>query len=103
MFLGPVPMLRSTARTCPAVLDYRALCLNGRITTLGKFGGRNACLWLAQSSGNTAMRYHDPGTVSGCEGVMIREDIPGSVWASVLAILSVTGTIGALYLPLVLN
>jgi hypothetical protein len=34
---------------------------------------------------------------------MIREDVPGSVWASVLAILSVTGTIGALYLPLVLN
>jgi hypothetical protein len=49
------------------------------------------------------MRYHDPETVSDCEGVMIREDVPGSMWASVLAILSVTGTIGALYLPLVLN
>jgi hypothetical protein len=49
------------------------------------------------------MRYHDPETVSGCEGVMIGEDVPGSMWASVLAILSVTGTIGALYLPLVLN
>ena len=34
---------------------------------------------------------------------MIREDVPGPVWANVLAILSVTGTIGALYLPLVLK
>ena len=34
---------------------------------------------------------------------MIREDVPGSIWATVLAILSVAGTIGALYLPLVLK
>jgi hypothetical protein len=34
---------------------------------------------------------------------MIREDVPGSMWANVLAVLSVTGTIGLLYLPLVLK
>jgi hypothetical protein len=96
----------SVRRTRPRLSGswiYPALGLNGQITTFEKFRRRNAFLWLAQSSGNTAMRYHDPQTVSDCEGVMIREDVPGSMWASVLAILSVTGTIGALYLPLVLN
>ena len=34
---------------------------------------------------------------------MIRENGPGSLWAEVLAVLSVTGTIGVLYLPLVLR
>ena len=34
---------------------------------------------------------------------MIRDDVPGSVWANVVAILSVAGTIGALYLPLVVQ
>ena len=34
---------------------------------------------------------------------MIREDVPGSMWANVLAVLSVTVTIGLLYLPLVLK
>jgi hypothetical protein len=34
---------------------------------------------------------------------MIRHDVPGSVWANVVAILSVAGTIGALYLPLVVH
>jgi hypothetical protein len=34
---------------------------------------------------------------------MIRENVPGSVWANVVAILSVAGTIGALYLPLVVQ
>ena len=34
---------------------------------------------------------------------MIRHDVPGSVWANVVAILSVAETIGALYLPLVVH
>ena len=34
---------------------------------------------------------------------MIRDDVRGSVWANVVAILSVAGTIGALYLPLVIQ
>jgi hypothetical protein len=34
---------------------------------------------------------------------MIRHDVLGSVWANVVAILSVAGTIGALYLPLVVQ
>ena len=34
---------------------------------------------------------------------MNREDQPSSLWASVVAVLSVTGTIAVLYLPLALN
>jgi len=34
---------------------------------------------------------------------MIRKDKLASMWASVVAVLSVTGTIALLYLPLVLN
>jgi hypothetical protein len=34
---------------------------------------------------------------------MVRNDVPGSLWANVVAILSVAGTIGALYLPLVIH
>jgi hypothetical protein len=37
------------------------------------------------------------------EGVMIREDHRESLWASIVAVLSVTGTIALLYLPLVLK
>ena len=34
---------------------------------------------------------------------MIREEVPGSMWANVVAVLSVMVTIGLLYLPLVLK
>jgi hypothetical protein len=34
---------------------------------------------------------------------MIRHDVPDSVWANVVAILSVVGTMGALFLPLVIH
>ncbi len=34
---------------------------------------------------------------------MTREERPGSLWANIVAVLSVTGTIGLLYLPLVLK
>ena len=34
---------------------------------------------------------------------MNREERPGSLWASIVAVLSVTGTIGLLYLPLALK
>jgi hypothetical protein len=34
---------------------------------------------------------------------MVREDVQGSTWASVVAVLAVTGTIGVLYLPLLLG
>jgi len=37
------------------------------------------------------------------EGAMIREDVPGSVWAELVAILSVAGTIGAHFLPLLVR
>ena len=38
-----------------------------------------------------------------CESVMIRKDKLASMWAGVVAVLSVTGTIALLYLPLVFN
>jgi hypothetical protein len=34
---------------------------------------------------------------------MIREDVQGSTWASVMAVLAVTCAIGVLYLPLILG
>jgi hypothetical protein len=34
---------------------------------------------------------------------MVREDVQGSTWASVVAVLAVTGAIGVLYLPLILG
>jgi hypothetical protein len=34
---------------------------------------------------------------------MIREESPGSLWANIVAVLAVTGTIGLLYLPLVMK
>ncbi len=34
---------------------------------------------------------------------MIRENVQGSTWACVVAVLAVTGTIGVLYLPLILG
>jgi hypothetical protein len=34
---------------------------------------------------------------------MVREEHPGSLWAIIVAVLAVTGTIGLLYLPLVLK
>jgi hypothetical protein len=37
------------------------------------------------------------------EGVMIREDVPGAVWANVVAILSVLGAMGALFVPLLVH
>jgi hypothetical protein len=33
---------------------------------------------------------------------MVRENAEGSTWASIVALLAVTGTLGALYLPLFL-
>jgi hypothetical protein len=56
-----------------------------------------------QSSSNTALGYRRYKIFDAREGVMIRNDVPGSVWANVVAILSVAGTIGALYLPLVIH
>ncbi len=37
------------------------------------------------------------------ERVMVREDVQGSTWASVMAVLAVTCAIGVLYLPLILG
>jgi hypothetical protein len=37
------------------------------------------------------------------ERVMIRENVQGSTWASVVAVLAVTCAIGVLYLPLILG
>ena len=34
---------------------------------------------------------------------MVRENAEGSTWASVVALLAVTGTLGALYLPLLIH
>jgi hypothetical protein len=34
---------------------------------------------------------------------MIRDDIPGSVWANLVAILSVAGAMGALFVPLLVH
>jgi hypothetical protein len=34
---------------------------------------------------------------------MVRENAEGSTWASIVAFLAVTGTLGALYLPLFIN
>ena len=34
---------------------------------------------------------------------MNREEVPGSVWANITAILAVAGTMGALYLPLIVQ
>jgi hypothetical protein len=34
---------------------------------------------------------------------MIREDVPGSVWANVVAILSVAGAMSALFIPLLVQ
>jgi hypothetical protein len=34
---------------------------------------------------------------------MVHENVEGSTWASVVALLAVTGTLGALYLPLFLH
>ena len=34
---------------------------------------------------------------------MVRENAEGSTWASIVALLAVTGTLGALYLPLFIH
>jgi len=34
---------------------------------------------------------------------MVREDVQGTTWASVVAVLAVTCAIGVLYLPLILG
>jgi hypothetical protein len=34
---------------------------------------------------------------------MVHENVEGSTWASIVAFLAVTGTLGALYLPLFIN
>jgi hypothetical protein len=56
-----------------------------------------------QSSSNTALAYRRHKTFREREGVMIRDDIPGSVWANLVAILSVAGAMGALFVPLLVH
>jgi hypothetical protein len=56
-----------------------------------------------QSSGNTALGYRRRKTVREREGVMNRDDIPGSLWANLVAILSVAGAMGALFVPLLVH
>jgi hypothetical protein len=34
---------------------------------------------------------------------MVRENVEGSTWASIIALLAVTGTLSALYLPLFIH
>jgi len=34
---------------------------------------------------------------------MTHDDIPGSVWANLVAVLSVAGAMGALFVPLLVN
>ncbi len=76
--------------------------LNEQVTTSREFRGRNYFV-----STRAILEHHGPATRDAqlivCEGVMIRKNSRESMWANVVAVLSVTGTIALLYLPLVLN
>ena len=76
--------------------------LNEQVTTPREFRGRTDFV-----SPRVIVEHHGPAIrdahfILG-EGVMIREDHRESMWANVVAVLSVTGTIALLYLPLVLK
>jgi hypothetical protein len=60
-------------------------------------------LLLVQRSDNAALRYRTDEQSQSVRGAMIREELQRSVWANLLAVLSVMGAIGVLYLPLVLQ
>jgi len=76
--------------------------LNEQVTTSREFRGRTDFV-----STRVIVEHHGPAIRDAhfilCEGVMMREDNRESMWASVVAVLSVTGTIALLYLPLVLH
>ena len=76
--------------------------LNEQATTSREFRGREHFV-----STRAILEHHGPAIRDAqfilCEGVMIREDNLKSMWANVVAVLLVTGTIALLYLPLVLN
>jgi hypothetical protein len=57
---------------------------------------------MQSSPPDEPVHQHRPGTSKPELRPLIR-GVPGSVWANVAAILSVAGTIGALYLPLVVD
>jgi hypothetical protein len=66
--------------------------------------GRHATIGLAPSNRPETRLAHKGSRRSSVEDdEMNREDQPSSLWASVVAVLSVTGTIAVLYLPLALN
>ena len=56
-----------------------------------------------QSFSNTALGYRKLEAFSAREGVMVREDIRGSIWAELVAILSVAGAMGALFVRLLVH
>src|SRR5215212_1714946 len=76
--------------------------LNEKVTTPREFWGRPYFV-----STRVIVEHHGPAIrdahfILG-EGVMMRKDNRESMWANVVAVLSVTGTIALLYLPLVLK
>jgi hypothetical protein len=75
--------------------------VNRILTLLREFRGRKIRALSGQSSSNTAVGYRIVRYQR--ESVMIREDVPGSVWANVVAILSVAGAMSALFIPLLLK
>ena len=76
--------------------------LNEQATTSREFRGREHFV-----STRAILEHHGPAIRDAqfvlYEGVMIRKHNRESMWATVVAVLSVTGTIALLYLPLVLN
>lgn len=60
---------------------------------------------MQSSPSDETVPQHRPGTSKPELQLrpLIRDGVPGSVWANVAAVLSVAGTIGALYLPLVVD
>jgi hypothetical protein len=65
--------------------------------------GRNEPDLLMLSFRNTAWPYRSSTKIASVGRVMIREDVQGSTWASVVAVLAVTCAISVLYLPLILG
>ena len=77
--------------------------VNQIVITLREFRGRNLRALPVQSSSNTALGYRKREEFRAREGVMVRDDVRGSIWAELVAILSVAGAMGALFVPLLVH